>query len=465
MMAFKYLLLNRHLVKKSTVALFVVLFITTSITICTHSVSAQQPTSIPNWVKGIAGWWAEGKISDQDFQQDVQFLVDTGIIKVHNATSVITDLQSEASKLQSNSTQTKLLDASNQTVLSYQTYDSLARYSGSWIDGKISDTEYFKVLQNVINIGGYGPFTGPQKTGIPTYQVLVPNTNPKTITVEIPLKQDNETISILMDDSIKFVSADNSPDWMGWEVIGNARGAGNYPSSNSHFDIGLESKELLQRQIESNNTDPYTKGNLKLPPDTYKFISNGGVTWDCSYYYTNDHIGKDFTINVTVQFKNMTGIDPMLKQNMISVGNGGHSFTNYTVEEFYRMGLVHNPPGYVQPQIKPDYSNKIVVVPPKSKDPLQDAAYKWSKGKISNSVYFAVVQSAIDAGKIGPFHGTQYDKNRTSTDLEYFLRPLKEETLSISSNDVLWKDESGFRQYLGTVETLYDFGWVNNTKH
>jgi predicted translin family RNA/ssDNA-binding protein len=37
---------------------------------------------IPSWVKGIAGWWAEGKISDDDFVSAIKFLVHQGIIKL-----------------------------------------------------------------------------------------------------------------------------------------------------------------------------------------------------------------------------------------------------------------------------------------------------------------------------------------------------------------------------------------------
>ena len=38
--------------------------------------------SIPMWVKGIAGWWAQGKISDDEFVSAIKFLVHQGIIKV-----------------------------------------------------------------------------------------------------------------------------------------------------------------------------------------------------------------------------------------------------------------------------------------------------------------------------------------------------------------------------------------------
>ena len=39
-------------------------------------------SGLPAWVKGIAGWWAEGKISDDEFVKAIQFLVHQGIIKV-----------------------------------------------------------------------------------------------------------------------------------------------------------------------------------------------------------------------------------------------------------------------------------------------------------------------------------------------------------------------------------------------
>ncbi len=38
--------------------------------------------SIPGWVKGIAGWWAQGKISDDEFVSAIKFLIHQGIIKV-----------------------------------------------------------------------------------------------------------------------------------------------------------------------------------------------------------------------------------------------------------------------------------------------------------------------------------------------------------------------------------------------
>jgi len=48
----------------------------------TDALSTISSHSIPGWVKGIAGWWAQGKISDDEFVSAIKFLVHQGIIKV-----------------------------------------------------------------------------------------------------------------------------------------------------------------------------------------------------------------------------------------------------------------------------------------------------------------------------------------------------------------------------------------------
>lgn len=46
------------------------------------SVSAQQNYEIPAWVKGVAGFWSDDRISDQEFGEGLSFLIEQGIIKV-----------------------------------------------------------------------------------------------------------------------------------------------------------------------------------------------------------------------------------------------------------------------------------------------------------------------------------------------------------------------------------------------
>ncbi|MDF2423568.1 MAG: hypothetical protein OPY09_05090, partial [Nitrosopumilus sp.] len=68
-----------------------VLIVTVSIT----SISAQSQYEIPTWVKGIAGFWAEGKISDSEFGEGLSFLIDSQIIKV----PLIQELQNQIDQL------------------------------------------------------------------------------------------------------------------------------------------------------------------------------------------------------------------------------------------------------------------------------------------------------------------------------------------------------------------------------
>jgi hypothetical protein len=37
---------------------------------------------IPSWIKNNAKWWAEGTIGDSDFVQGIQYLIKQGIIKI-----------------------------------------------------------------------------------------------------------------------------------------------------------------------------------------------------------------------------------------------------------------------------------------------------------------------------------------------------------------------------------------------
>jgi len=41
-----------------------------------------EEISIPNWVRNNAGWWSENQISDGDFVQGIQYLINNGIMKI-----------------------------------------------------------------------------------------------------------------------------------------------------------------------------------------------------------------------------------------------------------------------------------------------------------------------------------------------------------------------------------------------
>ena len=37
---------------------------------------------IPDWAKSNAGWWADGLLSDQEFVNGIQWLIENGIIRI-----------------------------------------------------------------------------------------------------------------------------------------------------------------------------------------------------------------------------------------------------------------------------------------------------------------------------------------------------------------------------------------------
>ncbi len=75
-----------------------VLIVSVSVT----SISAQSQYDIPSWVKGIAGFWAEDKITDSEFGEGLSFLIDNEIIKVPKIQELenkITQLENENREL------------------------------------------------------------------------------------------------------------------------------------------------------------------------------------------------------------------------------------------------------------------------------------------------------------------------------------------------------------------------------
>ena len=90
-------------------------------------VSAQQGQAVvsqnhlPAWFKNTAKWWSEGKISNSEFIQSVQYLIQQGTLQIPNYYS------------KSMTTQTLLPWIKNNASL--------------WANGKLSDDDFVKVLQ------------------------------------------------------------------------------------------------------------------------------------------------------------------------------------------------------------------------------------------------------------------------------------------------------------------------------
>jgi len=66
---------------------------------------------IPTWVKGIAGFWVEDRITDKDFGDGLSFLINQGIIQIPLIESLqdqITDLENQNKELEDENTQLKI---------------------------------------------------------------------------------------------------------------------------------------------------------------------------------------------------------------------------------------------------------------------------------------------------------------------------------------------------------------------
>lgn len=52
------------------------------VSISITTISAQSQSNIPSWVKTNALWWGQGQISDADYLQGLQFLIENNFLKI-----------------------------------------------------------------------------------------------------------------------------------------------------------------------------------------------------------------------------------------------------------------------------------------------------------------------------------------------------------------------------------------------
>ena len=93
-------------------------------TIFSVSISAQQDYDIPDWIKNTAGWWATDTISENEFLNAIEFLVNDEIIQVNT-------LQSGEN--------------------SQGVPDWIKNTAGWWATDAISDNEFVNAIRFMIN--------------------------------------------------------------------------------------------------------------------------------------------------------------------------------------------------------------------------------------------------------------------------------------------------------------------------
>ncbi|HXG73295.1 MAG TPA: hypothetical protein VNK44_00555 [Candidatus Nitrosotenuis sp.] len=98
----------------------------TQVATAAFEITEDQARPIPSWIKDGAKWWADGKISDKEFIDAIEFLAKEEIITVQKVGSA-TPTESIPTWIKTN--------------------------AGWWADGKISDKEFTRSLQYLVNSG------------------------------------------------------------------------------------------------------------------------------------------------------------------------------------------------------------------------------------------------------------------------------------------------------------------------
>jgi hypothetical protein len=84
-------------------------------------------TKIPVWIKKNAGWWADGTIGDDDFVKGVQYMIQSGLMKIPQDNSASSS--------------------------SHQIPVWIKKNAGWWADGTIGDDDFVKGVQYLVASG------------------------------------------------------------------------------------------------------------------------------------------------------------------------------------------------------------------------------------------------------------------------------------------------------------------------
>jgi hypothetical protein len=93
--------------------------------ITSNPATTNQP--IPSWVKNNAKWWSQGQVSDSDFVQGIQYLIQNGMVKVPP---------------------TEVNTTSSQPIPQW-----VKNTANWWAIGQVSDNEFIQSIQYLISAG------------------------------------------------------------------------------------------------------------------------------------------------------------------------------------------------------------------------------------------------------------------------------------------------------------------------
>ena len=297
----------------------------TAIIIASGTVFLTQVSSeegkIPNWVKSIAGWWAEDKISESEFINAIEFLISQGIIKP----PIITTLQNQVNELQEkldaahkriSSLEQQIAElgsvpSSTDTSTSEPDLSTEKRLASAWAKGQITDAQYIQEIQKLMDNGTIKPFEGKQEQTPQTSKEPIPHV-PTTHTIQFPFDtSEPKHLTIYLGDSIKWVNSDN----------------GSHTVTSGTKETGYDGK-FFDRTLSPNTST------------SSGFGGTGTFTFFCKYYGHNEELGVD----VTAEYREVT-IPTWVKNNAGWWANGQISDDDYRqgLSYLFKNGYLHNP--------------------------------------------------------------------------------------------------------------------------
>ena len=98
--------------------------------------SAQEDTQIPSWIKNVAGWWANGEISENEFLAGIEYLINNNII--------LLDFIPCSKKIESQTTSSAKLVP-----------DWVKNNAKWWSDDLIEDTDFINGIEYLIKKTNY----------------------------------------------------------------------------------------------------------------------------------------------------------------------------------------------------------------------------------------------------------------------------------------------------------------------
>ena len=105
-----------------------------------YAQEAQPENQIPSWVKGVFNFWVDGGINDSELIAAIQFLIEEGIIELHeNQTEDTTEKDQEIQEL---------TDDLEELETEFQQYKKDNRLNDDPVDGDSVSEDTVKNLQN-----------------------------------------------------------------------------------------------------------------------------------------------------------------------------------------------------------------------------------------------------------------------------------------------------------------------------